>query len=297
MRLFAVVFLISLQSWALDECQTKLIKILRRASPPATTHVYNVEAVKPENRLPSDNILVQKLIKPELEADRDEMGAFKFNLISRADFEANKDKLSDKGIWLFYSPSPRHAKIQSGHFSSRVKDTYFARDIEMAYPQGILEGKTIDRLWIDEEPYYLAQYMELSDASINALHNYFHTRVLKHKTDPDFKTTYVDLPFSHNKDVADGENCTTFLFTPYVARWLQKFPELEQVHKELGSLSVSDQPYRQIHFNTQSQAYRGSVMIVKDPTSFEASLLDGSFNKTSEGLQMFINGNVKKIIP
>ena len=59
---------------------------------------------------------------------------------------------------------------------------------------------------------------------------------------------------------------------------------------EIGKFSVSEVPNRQIWFNTQTQAYRGTVIVTHKPEEATDWITNGEFNSSHSGKQLLFDG-------
>lgn len=294
-RWYIFVFLFIQPAFSASSCQAKLLKLFRRVSPDSGIQHYVAANAKTVSRLDVHEPTLQPLFSPEWHAKGIEGGEIKFSLVSYDQFESIANSLSDKGVWMVYNPSPLHERVQSGHFSIRVGDTYYARDIDTAHPQGVLTGKTLDPLWINKDPYVMAQFFEMDSATIATLKKYFDDRVTLHKKDASYQTKYVKLPFTHDKDEICGENCVSFTFSFFQPRWLQLRPELASAGDEFGNIRVAELPVRQIYNNTSSQAYRGALILSRNLDRLKDLISSGKLNEDPLGMQLFFDNPIQKL--
>ena len=201
-----------------------------------------------------------------------------------------KTVLLTLGMWLIFNPvSPSsHVPITAGHFQVLVKGTLFERInpteiISKPFTEATL--KELQRNY----PFMVGQYFELSEGAISDLNRFFHDRVwFHHEGNSDYLTQFSPHPFTLEKGAPQFENCMTFSCPWLNPKWTSKRPELKNLAQEMGSMSLSEVPSRQIFLNPRSNAYRGTVIFSKNPFDLIKQLKAGELQNDAYGKQLIL---------
>lgn len=284
LSLCLVTILFTLQSIALEPCQLHLAKILKRL-PPTSTRDYVSQNPSPRpSQLNSSSPGLKPLLDPNLKATIYEKGEMKFSVVGTDAFQTLLNETNGKGFWVLYSPAGEENSNPVGHTSLSINDTYFTGQYAMQSLKGV-------NARLDNNPYVVAQFIELSPERTQLLDKFMNDRLwFMHQGNPAYKSVYAVLPFSRDASVECGENCITSNLNFLEPKWIQLRPELQQITDEIGKMSVSEIPNRQVWLNTQTPAYRGTVIVTHKPQEATDWMTNGEFNSSHTGKQLLFDG-------
>ncbi len=281
---------------ALSECQLRIMKVMGRISPADEAKRFvpgSVNSVAPQR--PE----VASFLKPNAEVMVAKHGALKVQVSGPVPFTTLHQKLKTKGFWMITNPSPAGQRLVTGHASIVIGDSLFNRLSDDLGPEAIrsIPVKDVAALFMNssETPFLVAQFYEVSESSLATLSKFFHDRTWHyHEGLAQWRPRYERLPLSPEMKDVDCENCSLFSWSFLNPRWSIQVPELGDVQSEVGEVIVDQIPLQQIFNNSGSGAYRGTVLVAKNPADTEKFLEDGSFASDPVGAQTFFH-DFKKI--
>jgi hypothetical protein len=269
--------------YALEPCQLHLVKLLRRL-PPESVREYRAENQLPVKRLDPNSPALSPLLHPRYRAEMAEHGPVEFSVVGTDGFQKLINETNGKGFWILYSPADPSNRNPVGHTSVSINDTYFTGQYAMESLKGV-------NARLDNNPYIVAQFIELSNEGTRRLDKFMNDRIWYYRQGhPDYRSNYVVHPFSRDSKVECGENCVNSNLGFMEEKWRKLRPELNQVLDEIGSMKVSEVPNRQVYFSTLSPAYRGTVIVTHKPSDATQWITRGDFNSSHTGKQLLFDG-------
>ena len=160
----------------------------------------------------------------------------------------------------------------------------------------IEELKTLvpEQLLKQKNALLMVQFFELSDSANQILYHFFHDRVwFYYQNKKEFQIPYLALPFKSEK-YEEGENCSSFCYPFVHQRWLKIYPQLKEVHAEMGDFSLFNAPLIQFFENTHISAYRGSFILSNDPAQTKEVLSTRTLKNSFFGSQIQLD---KPVVP
>ena len=262
-----------------------IYQLLRRLCG-SVDHQYQVEGTHAVSRLSAAE---QRLLNPDIEVKTESGDIMKMGFRNFKDFENTTKALQKKGFFTFFFPSGEGSQVAAGHMGVVIDGSFFDRNLDN---QGADAIRSMNEEAFSKQfqyfPYAVAQFYELSDASVIELSHYFHERAWHyHANTPGFRTSYVTLPFNDNRPLSEIENCNTFVFSFMELDWQKRYPELNHVRTEFGNLALSQAPSRQLVNDTRPVAYRGSLFIT-DQDKFKSGLLSDGLRNDFFGSQLLL---------
>jgi hypothetical protein len=294
--LLAISFFSARADAALSECQVRIMKVMGRISPADEAKRFvpsSLDSIAPER--PE----VAKSLQANAEVMVGKIGRLKFQLSGPAPFAVLHQKLKSKGFWMIMNPSPAGQRLVTGHASIVIGDSLFNRLSDDLGPEAMrsIPVKDVAALFMNsnETPFLVAQFYEVSESSLATLSKFFHDRTWHyHEGLAEWRPRYERLPLSPEMKNVDCENCSLFSWSFLDPRWSLQVPELGDIQSEIGEVVVDQIPLQQIFNNSGSRAYRGTVLIAKNPVETEKFLEDGTFSADAVGAQTLFH-DFKKI--
>ena len=268
------------------DCEIYLIDQINRASNPAYVKTVKVETPRIVRQLTANELA---LFKPELSGTGSDGIRIELSVQSLATARQKGDRLKDKGIWILTSPTPRTDGSPSGHAWMRAGNSLFDRFGPNLRSTAVAE-KEFAGIYA-RVPFVIAQFFELDETSVVNLNRFFHDRTWFHYWSEGFhdeyRTDYAGMPYTRNRNIPNGENCVTFACAWANDRWTKLRPELSIVRDEMGSMTYSEIPIKQVYYNTQSPAYRGTILLSEDP-NLKQRLMTSDLREDPEGRQLLL---------
>jgi hypothetical protein len=276
-----------------SQCSQDLHVALKVLSPHYREQRFTIENPTALHRLTAEEL---KLLTPSHVAKPIDQTPLPFSVHSIDDFETVYERLQNKGMWILFNPvnlSPAQP-VAAGHFQVMIRESLFER-----MGNDLISKKISPALFAEMKtkyPFMVAQYFDLNENSITPLEKFFHDRVWFHYEGSD-SSYFAIRPLSRNHRIPHAENCLTFACPWWNEEWKNQNPLIAQVADEMGSMNLSEVPSRQIFFNPESTAYRGTFFLHQDPTAFLQSLEKDGLATDPDGQQLLLEGSVTPIAP
>jgi len=272
---------------AVSDCARRLMRVMERISPSKEARLFGDLVAVPT--APA-RLEVSTLLKSEAEVQVAEQGPLKLSIKGAVAFVTLHHQLRRKGFWMIMNPNPASQSLTTGHASILIGDHLFNRLHDDLGPEAMrsVPVQDVAALFLNsaDTPYLVAQFYEVSESSLATLEKFYHDRVwFYHQGRAAWRPRYERLPLSPEKRDTDCENCSLFSWSFLDPKWSARVPELGDVQAEVGQVLVDQIPIKQLYNNTQSAAYRATVLISKEPETLRTSLRDGSFSEDPVGAQ------------
>jgi hypothetical protein len=247
-----------------------LLALISSKKPVTRTFVLDHSRPRPRALSPDD----LRLLAPTHEGSFLTGPPVAFRVMGEDAFSGVNDRLSGRGIWILFTPSPGWAEMPVGHFNVMVDGRVYSRGVELPDQPSIQSAdwkalrrhEDLDSTF--QGGYFVAQFFETTQDAVPYLRSYFDQRAATQsdRTSPVRLTTdYLFRPFSSSRATDTSENCVTFAFPWTIPRIRQLRPEMGEIERQLGLPQINELPSLQLPLNAQALSYRGTIVVARNP--------------------------------